>query len=385
VAFWSFRNVLLALGFFVFGAADHMRGFLLPFFVADFQLQSQDVSLFFALSTLCSVLASSSAPLFQRWFPIHRVIGYGFWVFLFALSLLMAVQTRFQLFLASALLGFGFGILEVYLSAAAVIEDRTRSRSRNQSIFYSMGLVSAILLPILIVVSSNSGWGWKASLIPIWAICFFLALGFQFKQFWIRKVSHVEVKKVVHWFSVFRKHLLLILAGVGWMSFEIFLGSRLGLLLRNPDHSTLNSTTIQFGIFFVILFISRMGIGAWLQDKSAHRNFILFILASTFTVFLGMLASPLWFFASAFFIGPVFPLWMVLVGSLGKYNTVRMIALATTATSLLLAAVNLLLFGKGDWAGSEIFVGLILFLIAPLAYAAFGKNQESYSDWRKAA
>ena len=153
--------VLAYISLITLGLIDNVRGPFFPEVLRDLQLNGTQGSAFFAVVSLMAFVSSLSAHRLLKRFSTHGLLLFGSIIFGVGFGLVSRSSTLWQLSASCAVLGWGFGTLNVTQNVLVCEVSTAQTRRRWLSGLHSMYGISALVAPLLATFARELGFTWR--------------------------------------------------------------------------------------------------------------------------------------------------------------------------------------------------------------------------------
>ncbi|RYZ63195.1 MAG: MFS transporter, partial [Proteobacteria bacterium] len=282
----------------------------------------------------------------------------------------------YQLMIASAVFGFSLGVVGVLQNILASVGTNARRRQRILSGLHSVYGVSSLLAPLSVAWIAHLGGDWRSVFIAISIVPFllFLAAFSNRREEPLSKLKFDPSEKSKsglqggEWAQYYMGFAL----GL-YVLAEMMMATRLALYVRRVDGMDLTESSYYLTSFFVCLLAGRL-LFALLPFRWPLRSMLsVSLVATALCITLGIIASPVFFALSGFFMGPFYPL---AVAYLYKHFSDRIDAAISTCMAIQAFLTVLMHAGVGyltDVYGisQALWVGPAALLLALLVLNSF--------------
>lgn len=346
----KFNTRALAFAFlslFALGLGDNVRGPLFPEILKHFSISNSEGSLFFVLASVFGTVSGFLAqPMLLRIGSL-RTLQVGLLSFALGLSL-FAWSDQFSGFLwGSFFFGWGLGFMGVIQNFYVIAGSPTEKVQQAQSALHSMYGLASFTVPALVGVFADLGMSWRSG---FW-VCSSVALLVFLITIFVRGQALPESSSAQESFEAHRANGTKPASGfelsfwgsilASYVLFEIMVGTRLALFMREVHGKTLEDSSYWTTAFFALMLSGRLLFVFWRPPIKIRFQLFLSLIFSIAFMMVGLLVHPLGFVLSGLSMAPFYPLMMTAAGRIHSQEVSRVSAYSITLTGVFVVAMHL--------------------------------------------
>lgn len=335
------------LSLFVLGLGDNVRGPLFPEILKHFSISNSEGSLFFVVASVLGTVSGFLAQPVLLKIGSLRTLQAGLLSFALGLSL-FAWSDQFSGFLwGSFFFGWGLGFMGVIQNFYVIAGSPTEKVQQAQSALHSMYGLASFAAPALVGVFADAGMSWRTG---FW-ICSGAALLVFLITFFVRGQSLPESSSAQESAEAHRANGTTPASGfelsfwgsilASYVLFEIMVGTRLALFMREVHGKSLEESSYWTTAFFALLLSGRLLFVFWRPPLKIKSQLFLCLGFSIVFMMLGLLVHPLGFVMSGLSMAPFYPLVMTAAGRIHSQEVSRVSAYSITLTGVFVVVMHL--------------------------------------------
>jgi fucose permease len=363
---WPFI-FLTYISIFCLGFVDNIRGPLFSEILIFFHLTDGQGAWFFTISSGCSLLGSlSSVWIVNR---LDRIRGMRLALLTLGLgaAIITFSQNFFVLLVGAAILGFSFGLMGTLQNVLVTIGASSHLRQQFVTGLHAMYGLASLLAPLIAALMMRifQHWRWVFAIAALFPLLSLIYTYFFTPELFHRAKKHQDELRIKSKIWTFDKIFLASFLACYTMV-ELLVATRLPLYLQRKYNFNLEQSSLYLSYFYFLFLFSRVVFSAKKFDFLLKNQIRYLLIASIFTLIIGIGFEPWFLIASALFMAPCFPLCITYISDKYKHDLDSMMLVVFSLQAGLVVTMHLAVGYLSDVIGLQkvFWIGPIFLLIS---------------------